>query len=158
MKTVRALHPPAVHSASKGIKWLIDLRKAKQAGTAARTVQDPKKVTYLGKLAREDGLVDWSVPAPQLERLVRAYHPWPGTYTTLAGRRLKVFPTTAATTTAHDATPGTVLEASGDNLTVACGAGTTLALHTVQPDGKKPMPVSAFLAGHPLAPDTVLGH
>lgn len=124
------------------------------AGTATRTVQDPAQVTYLGKLARADGLIDWSLPAGQLERQIRAYFPWPGSYTTLDSRRLKILPPTQAGTDPHNAPPGTVLDATRDTLRIACGDGSSISLTNLQPDGKKAMPVAAFLAGHSLQPGT----
>ena len=68
-----------------------------EAGTATRLPQEEEKMTYAPKLEREHGRIDWSRPAEELERLIRAYHTWPGTFTTFVDgkgkeRRLKVFP------------------------------------------------------------------
>jgi methionyl-tRNA formyltransferase len=126
------------------------------AGTAPRIPQDAARATYLGKLEREDGSLDWGRSAAELERLIRAYDPWPGTFSSLGGTKLKIFPPTRIV----DGTgaPGTVLEAARDRFVVACGQG-ALALSDVQAEGRKRMEVRAFLAGQHdgLRPGTKLG-
>jgi len=129
------------------------------AGTAPRVPQDEAQATYIGKLEREHGLLDWSWPAARLARRIRAYDPWPGTYTMFAGKRLKLFPGCTAETDSGPASlspPGTVLTAGREGLTVACGEG-VLRLADVQPDGSRRMPAAEFVRGHQLQPGTVLG-
>ncbi len=122
---------------------LEDALRQLAAGTLQRTPQDPALVTYRGKLLRADGELDWTRPATELERQIRAYHPWPGTFTTLDGKqRIKIFPPVTVTA-GTGARPGLI----GPDLTVSTGDG-TLQLTTVQPDGKRPMSAAAFIAGH----------
>ncbi|MDE2334073.1 MAG: methionyl-tRNA formyltransferase [Rhodospirillales bacterium] len=114
------------------------------------TPQPAEGATYAPKLARADGHLDWTQDAAALDRRVRAFTPWPGTFTTLGGRVLKVL---QAQPVPGGGAPGTVLDAA---LTVACGAG-ALRLLAVQAPGGAAMPAEAFLRGHPVAPGTVLG-
>jgi methionyl-tRNA formyltransferase len=107
-------------------------------------------VTYAPKLTRDAGRIDWTRDAAMLDRQVRAFDPWPGTFTTLRGATVKVL---AAELAAGSAAPGTVLD---DRLTTACGAG-ALRLTRVQLAGRPAMAADAFLRGHPVSPGTMLG-
>jgi methionyl-tRNA formyltransferase len=117
--------------------------------------QPDQGVTYAAKLAREDGKLDWTQDAAALDRRVRAFTPWPGTFTTIGGTVLKVH---AAVPVTGSGPPGTVLDHA---LTVACGAiggrGGALRLTRVQAPGGAAMDAAAFLRGHPIPPGTVLG-
>ena len=116
-------------------------------GTATRTPQNPAQVSHVAKLERDDGRLDWSMPAVSLERRIRAYDPWPGNYTTVAEngftKRLKIFPPTRISTT-----PFKPAEVSCDEgkLIVGCGDG-SLELTTVQPEGCKRMSATDYLRG-----------
>jgi methionyl-tRNA formyltransferase len=107
-------------------------------------------VTYAPKLTRESGRIDWARDAAAIELQVRAFDPWPGTFTTLRGTVLKVLAVAPAT---GQGPPGKVLD---DRLTVACGTG-ALRLMRVQLAGRPAMQSDAFLRGHPVPPGTVLG-
>lgn len=121
-------------------KGLDILSKDHRAGTP----QDPAEVTYSPKLLREDGRLDFTIPADQLERIIRAYHPWPGTFTEVSvqgkTRRLKIFPPT--TIVDHALSAGELLLHEGE-LLIGCGEK-SLALSEVQPEGSKRMPATAF--------------
>lgn len=108
--------------------------------------------TYAPKLGREDGRLHWTQDAAALARRVRAFDPWPGTFTTLAGKPFKVLQAVPVPTPA-DGRPGTVLD---DSLTVACGTG-ALRLTRVQAAGRAAMDAAAFLRGHPVPAGTRLG-
>ena len=105
--------------------------------------------TYAPKLPREDGRLDWSAPAVELDRRVRALNPWPGTWTTLDGEVLKVL---AAAPSGVAGPPGAVLDHA---LLVACGEG-ALRLLRVQRPGRGPMDAEAWLRGRPVPPGAVL--
>jgi methionyl-tRNA formyltransferase len=124
------------------------------AGRAHETPQDDSTATYAPRLSKDDGRVDWGRPARDLHNLIRGLHPWPHAVTFAEGARIilhRSHPTDRASTE----TPGTILEASGDRLTIATGDG-TLDLLEIQAEGKRPMRTREFLAGHPLAPGTRL--
>lgn len=136
------------------------------AGTAAFTPQDPEQITHCRKLAKEDGLIDWTRSAYEIERQVRAMNPWPLAYTNLPGgaklavHRVEVLPLDqSGTYTASDATdftPGTMLTGSKNRLIVACGKG-ALDLIAIQAAGKKVMSAGDFVRGARLTGDVRLG-
>jgi methionyl-tRNA formyltransferase len=101
-------------------------------------------------LTRNDGRIDWTKSAGDIDRQIRAFDPWPGTFTALGGSTLKVL---AAVPAAGSGAPGTVLD---NSLTVACGDG-AVRLTRLQMPGRSAQPADAFLRGHPVLPGTVLG-
>ena len=127
--------------------------------------QDETLATFAPKLKKEDGLVDWKRGAREIVNLVRGVNPWPGAYTHLDGRPLKIWQAAvaarpaaaAAPTSSSAAVPGTIVAASlNEGLTVACGHGETVALLNVQTEGKKPLTAPEFLRGHGVAAGAVL--
>ena len=133
---------------------------------------------YAGMITKQMGLIDFSRPAVELERLVRGLNPWPCAYTFLGEKILRIWraeiareepescpgsagsgensPAAARTGADPDALPGTVTDTGRDGIRVACGDG-SLLLTEVQLEGKKRMPADAFLRGFPLREGTVLG-
>jgi methionyl-tRNA formyltransferase len=107
--------------------------------------------SYAPKLSREDGRLDWREDAQALDRRVRAFDPWPGTFTLLDGAPLKVLGVHPVA--CEGAIPGTVLD---DALTVACGRD-ALRLTRVQLPGRAALDAAAFLRGHPVRRGTLLG-
>jgi methionyl-tRNA formyltransferase len=97
-------------------------------------------------LQKSDGLLVWDRPARALERQVRAYDPWPGTFTFWRGRRFKVLEATARPQWRGDEVPGTVVDLA-DGVGVATEEG-ALKLERIQLAGKRPMNVRPFLQGH----------
>ncbi len=116
-------------------------------GTAARIPQDDAASSYISKLERDHGRLDWSQDAIALERRIRAYDPWPGTFTlsTEDGRprRLKIFPPVSVLDL--NLSPGEITTADGQ-LVIGCGSG-ALRLETVQPEGGRRMSAADYLRG-----------
>jgi methionyl-tRNA formyltransferase len=112
--------------------------------------QPAEGASYAPKLTRADARIDWRADAVVIERRVRAFDPWPGTFTLLDGATLKVL---AAMTVAGDGEPGVVLD---DRLSVACGTG-ALRLTRVQLAGRAPLDAEVFLRGHQVPVGTRLG-
>lgn len=150
--------------AELGAGLLVVTLDALAAGTVQARAQDETLVTFAPKLRKEDGLIDWSKPARRIVDLVRGVNPWPGAYTHLAGKPLKIWkaavaaaPAAGASRPSTAAAPGTILAASlHAGLVVACGGGEAVALLNVQTEGKKPLPTAEFLRGHSLPPQTLL--
>jgi methionyl-tRNA formyltransferase len=117
--------------------------------------QDKSLATYAPLLKKEDGRIDWSKDARSLDAFVRGMNPWPGAFTFLSGKRLKVLKAQDLQVPAREK-PGTVLEGFPGDLNVATGRG-TLALQEVQLESAKRLPVRDFLRGFPVPPGTVLG-
>ena len=109
--------------------------------------QEEEKATFAPMLKREDGLIEWALDAPQLERRVRGFQPWPNAFTGYHSRRLVIWRAEALTDYQGRAACGEIVEAQGDQLLVACGDGTALRLLEVQPEGKRRMAVRDFLNG-----------
>ncbi|MDA0766907.1 MAG: methionyl-tRNA formyltransferase [Verrucomicrobia bacterium] len=121
-----------------------------EAGTAGREMQDEAEASYAPKLLREDGRIDWELPAVELERRIRAFDPWPGTfalYKDVRGRerRLKIFP--GGRVRAGEGRPGGIQTGEEGEFLVACGTG-LLTLAEAQPEGGRRMGVGEFMAGH----------
>jgi methionyl-tRNA formyltransferase len=141
--------------AELGAAALGDAIDGLHAGTLHATPQPAEGVTLAPRIERAHARLEWSRPAVELERLVRAMQPAPAAWTRLAGQVLKVH-RSAVGGEAPLATPGTVVRADPSGLEVATGAG-TLRLTELQLAGKRRMDVAAFLAGHRLAAGTGLG-
>ncbi|MFT3990280.1 MAG: methionyl-tRNA formyltransferase [Luteolibacter sp.] len=125
---------------AKALKQLAD-------GTAARTPQVEEEHTYAPKLDREHGKLDWTQSAEKLERRIRAYDPWPGTYTVvLEGdkeKRMKIFPPTQVVEI--PLAPGEIRIQDGQFI-VGCGEK-SLRLESIQPEGGKCMTATDYLRG-----------
>lgn len=125
------------------------------AGTLQGEVQDDALATYAHKLNKDEARINWSRPADELERLVRAFNPWPICHSTLDGQPLKVL---AAEPAEGRGQPGQILDASKDGLTVACGEG-ALRLTRLQLPGGKPLAFADLYNSRreQFAPGQVLG-
>ena len=132
-----------------GARLIVEALEGLSTGHITPVPQTDAGATYADKLTREEGRLDWSRTAAELERQVRAFSPWPGAWFEHDSDRLKV---TAAELAPGSGAPGTVLD---DQLTVACGEG-ALRLLTVQREGRAPVAVADLLRGYPIAPCTVL--
>lgn len=136
-----------------GAELLVEALPRYAAGALTPAPQDDGLATYTALLKKEDGAVDWRAPAAQIERMTRAYDPWPGAHTTWRGQPLKIIAARAAATESTEDSeetrsvssvssvanlpPGTLLDGAGGPLVVA-GDG-LLELVTVQPAGRRPM-------------------
>ena len=118
-----------------GADMLVGVLPLYAAGELVPAPQDHSRATITKMLSREDGRLDWTQPAIHLERAVRAYDPWPGTWTTWQGQPLKIL---KASVREHlpEGEPGTILDAP--RLRVATGKD-ALQLDEVQPAGKRAM-------------------
>jgi methionyl-tRNA formyltransferase len=135
-------------------------------GTAQIIPQDRSKVTKAPKLSKEDGRIDWTLPAQAVHNLVRAMQPWPQGSTTwtpsgdAVRRQVRLIVQRTQVVDRPEgsapAAPGTVLEAGGSRLIVAAGSG-AVQLLTVQVPGKKPMPAADFLRGHRVQEGDLMG-
>ncbi len=132
-----------------GADALIETLDQLDAGTATFTPQDPDGVTLAPKLKKEDGRIDFTRPADEVARHVRAMTTWPGARTSLPdGRDLVVLQAVPVTSTKPGASPGELLDTA--ELVVATGEGTAVHLVTVKPAGKGAMDGAAFLRGAKL--------
>jgi len=136
--------------AAIGARLIVETLDKAEAGTLEPVAQDDGAATYAAKLSREEGRIDWTLGADDLERRVRALNPWPGVWFELDSMRIKVL--TAAVIDDAGGDPGEVLD---DLLTVACGTG-ALRPARVQMQGKAPCSAEDFLRGHEVAAGKLL--
>lgn len=115
-------------------------------------IQPEEGVTYASMLSKEDGLIDWSRSAVEIERQMRALTPWPGVWTTIEGKRLKVHAAEIAEGTGN---AGEVIDAK--KLIIACGEG-AIKLVQVQPENKKAMDGASFVNGSHIKVGDKLGN
>lgn len=119
------------------------------AGRLVEERQDESLACYARKLDKAEARLDFTQPAKVLDRRIRAFDPWPGTWCQAGGERLAIL---AANVVEGRGEPGTII---GQPLTVACGEG-ALALLRVRREGRKPMTAAELQRGFPLPPGSRL--
>jgi len=117
------------------------------AGDLTAQVQDDSLATYAPLIKKEDGAIDWTRPAAEIDRQIRAMTPWPGAFSSWQGHRLKILEAAPAGDVQAAGAPGQVVE-SDDGAVVATGQG-AIRLNCVQLAGKKATPIQEFLHGRP---------
>lgn len=129
------------------------------SGGEGGRVQDESQATYAPRLTREDGRIDWTLTAGEIYNRIRAFNPWPGTYTSVRGKRLKLL--SAETTNEmvpRETTPGSIVRTGVvEGWLVAAGEGTTLIIRRVQCENSRSMTAQAFACGHRIGTKDVLG-
>jgi methionyl-tRNA formyltransferase len=113
------------------------------SGELKEIPQDNTKATYCRKITKEDGHIDWDKPALQIERMVRAYQPWPTAYTFTNGLRIKILKSAIE----NIQNPIGVFSFETGHIYVGTGKG-TLEILELQPEGKKPMSAKDFINGN----------
>lgn len=130
-------------------------------GSVESEGQADEQSTYAPLLKKTDGQVDWSQPAVEIDRQVRALNPWPGVWADIQGKRFKIldvsladvdYPNYAGALCNEGMSPGKVLNKEG---LILCGVKTVLALKTVQPEGKKRMDFTSALNGGYINADEI---
>lgn len=121
-----------------------------QDGTVTRTKQEEAQATHVGMITKQMGKVDWTKSAAEIERQIRGLDPWPGTYTSLHGKTLKLWKA-AVLEGGDSAQAGQIVYADKQQLVIQTGEG-RLSLLEVQLEGKKRMRIDAFLRGHQIEP------
>ena len=139
--------------AKLGAGLLLEVIEQLATGTAKEEPQDDSAATYAAKITREEGTLDWTLPAAAIHDRVRGLQPWPLVSARLDGHRYLLH------RTAHDsqsaaAAPGTIVEAAGDRLVVATTHG-TLRILQLQPEGRRVLSSREFLAGYRIRPGMI---
>jgi methionyl-tRNA formyltransferase len=136
--------------AGVGAQLLLDTIDGWEAGTIVPRPQEETLATWAPRLEKQEGLLDWTLPAAVLDRRIRALQPWPGTHTYHHGRRLKII--TARPTgdefLPNDALPGSIAVIA-DRLLAAAGDG-WLEILRLQAEGRPPRNTAEFLRGSHL--------
>ena len=137
--------------AEVGAELMVRTLAGLEDGTLHATPQDSSDATLAPILQREDGRIDWNRTAQQIFDRWRGFQPWPGAFTSFRGKKLILHAMKlGADSPGSGSAPGT-LRRTGNRLLVACGEGTWLDLLELQMEGKRRMPVEAFLNGLSLA-------
>ncbi len=132
---------------AKGPKALLQTLTLLQAGEAEAEKQDDNLANYAHKLSKEEALINWSLPAKDIELNVRAFNPFPCAYTLLGDQRIKVWQAIALDE-ATTLLPGTIARVSTDGVDIATSTGLVRLLN-VQLAGKKAMAISDIVNGQP---------
>jgi methionyl-tRNA formyltransferase len=140
--------------AALGARCIVACLPPLERGELEAIAQPQAGVTYAGKIHKSEAVIDWSKPALDLDRQVRAFNPFPVSITSLQGEPLRIWRARPL----HEVTgePGTVIDASKDGIVVGCGTG-ALCILEVQRASSKRITAAEFLLGCPLGRGTQLG-
>ena len=140
--------------AETGAELVIDTLDGLASGQLSATPQDESSVTYAPMLKKEDGHIDWTQSAKALDCLIRGVNPWPGAFTFLSHKRLKIFHAEPKDVQVQEK-PGIVVDGFPGDLEVATGKG-VLRLKELQLESGKRLSADAFVRGCPIPPGTLL--
>ena len=132
--------------AGVGAQLCVDTMKLIEEGKADYIPQDHEQATHVSMISKELGDIDWNRSAKEIERLIRGLNPWPSAYTRLDGKTFKIWKAMVLEENTK-CTPGQIVKVTKDSLHVQTSDG-VLALLEVQLEGKKRMPIDAFLRGY----------
>jgi len=141
--TTGSLHDRLAALGASEIVWLLPELESGRLGAMA---QDDTLASYAAKIGKEEARLDWTRPALELDRKIRAFNPFPGAFALLDASPLKIWQASPASGSGQ---PGEILALTHAAMHVACGEG-VLAVREVQQAGGKRLSASAFLAGHAL--------
>ncbi len=129
-----------------GRDLLMDTLPDLLAGKITPIQQDEEKVTYSPNIKAEEEIIEWTKTAKEIDWKVRGMRPWPGAYTFLKDKRLKIWDVTPLEEQTSEL-PGIIIRIEKEAIFVACGENTVLQLNELQPAGKSKMTAKAFLSG-----------
>lgn len=136
--------------ANDGAHALLDVLSMIQEGRLQPETQNDAQSCYAAKLSKAEAEIDWSLPASDIDRIIRAFNPWPVAFTKKNGQPMRLFMSEVVEGKEATAAPGTVLSENKYGIHVACGEG-VVSIMRLQLPGGKAMPVSEFLNGRSLA-------
>jgi len=145
----------SVRLAELGGQLLVKTLAQLTAGTLIARTQDHSQATLAPLLKKEDGIIDWTMPATAIANRIRGLDPWPGAYTFAKTERWTIYRAVALDEPARGV-PGEVTAVQKDALHTATGRG-VLAIYEVQAAGGRRMPVAQYLTGHPIGAGMRLG-
>jgi methionyl-tRNA formyltransferase len=128
-----------------GGQAIVDALKALETGTLTTEPQNNQKACYAQKLTKEEGHIDWTEDASSINRTIRAFTPWPGTYTDAGNLRVRIHAAEVIDITS-DRHPGTVADRTRDGIDVACGLD-LLRITRLQLPGSRAQSVSDLING-----------
>jgi len=135
--------------AAQGARLVVEALRAAEAGTLEPVPQPADGVNYAHKIEKAEARIDWTQPAEQIARRIRAFDPFPGAAGQIGPETVKLWRASALTPSAAEAAPGTVLAAGTEGVRVATGQGDLLVTELQRAGGKR-LPASDFLRGFEL--------
>lgn len=126
-----------------------------EKGEITPVPQDHEKATYVKKISKSMGDIDWTMDAVSIERLVRGLNPWPSAFTRWNGKMLKIWEAKVLPDPDVKLPCGSVISASDEGLKIQTGAG-VLCVTSLQLEGKKRMDTAAFLRGYQVAAGSMM--
>jgi methionyl-tRNA formyltransferase len=141
--------------AALGADLLLEHLPLIEAGRLAPVPQDENQATYAPMIFKNDGRMDFTKPAVEIERQIRAMDPWPVAHTTYEGQPMKVWRGEVVPQNSAEP-PGTILSVTPEGIIVATGEG-SLRITEIQMPGKKKMPVDAYIRGNRIEINSILG-
>ncbi len=150
-ETTQSLHD---RLSSMGAELLLKTLQGLETKSIRAIQQNNENATYAPLLKKADGHIDWTRSPEALDAFIRGMNPWPGTFTFIRNKRLKIFKATPLDIKTHQP-PGTVMEGFPDELRVAAGGG-VLSIIEIQGASGKRLPIQDFLRGFKVPPGTVL--
>ena len=142
--------------AEAGAPLIVETLKKLDQGEITATPQDNSQATLAPPLKKEDGRIDWFLPAPKIYNRIRGLQPWPGAFTTFRGATCRIWGKPLKPV-AVDGTPGIILPTQEDGLLVICGASTVLHVEQVQIEGRNRISDREFMNGARIAPGEHFG-
>lgn len=131
----------------QGADLLIETIQSIENGTVSREKQDDSLSCYAKMLNNDNCRIDWTKSAQEIHDLVRGLNSWPIAYTTLNGKKFKIWQTKIIDTDTTGKTPGQIIDLTKKGIIVATGNG-TIELLQIQPPNKAKMPASSYINGH----------
>jgi methionyl-tRNA formyltransferase len=128
------------------------IRTLAQIDHLPRIPQDHTRASYAPRLKKEQGKLDWTRDAVSVERMVRAFSPWPGAFAFCRGQRFIIHAGSAAASAAPCSAPGQILETRTEGILVRCGSGTAFLIERLQRENRREMPAAEFLRGTKIEP------
>jgi methionyl-tRNA formyltransferase len=136
--------------AEAGAPLIVETLLKLERGEISPVPQDDTLATHAPPLKKEDGKIDWSQPAQQIYNRIRGLDPWPGAFTSFRGQLCHIWGRPREGAASSDP-PGTIISASGSELSVTCGGGSSLRIEAVQLEGRKRVTAPEFVNGARLA-------
>lgn len=129
-----------------GATAIVEVLNNLESGSLTSTIQDNTLATYAHKLDKKEAIIDWQSSASDIERLIRAFNPWPVAFTYLNDKTLRIWQALTLTENS-ELEAGTVITCDKKGIDISCGEG-ILRLLKLQPSGSKAMDATSFINGH----------
>lgn len=152
-ETTEQIEPRLAQAGVQAVDDAIEMLQGWDGQSEIGTKQQPSQATKAPRLSKSDGAIDWSRSAIEIKNQIRAFTPWPGSFTTWQPdnkpqQRIIIHRASAIQATDAQGAAGDVIRSNKTELIVQTGAG-QLSLDVVQPAGKKAMPIADYLRGNP---------